>query len=80
MIPALNQTYHTSSERGQRRASSGDDEDNDKYAHKYTNTKSNTKKRTKYRKDQVCATFSKSRECKDIKYDILSASSEHHTK
>ena len=38
MILASRQTYRTSSERGQRRASSGDDKDNDKYAHKYANT------------------------------------------
>ena len=38
MILASLPTYHTSSERGQRRASSGDDNDDDKYAHKYTNT------------------------------------------
>merc|ERR1711963_176338 len=38
MILALLPTYRTSSERGQHRASSGDDNDDDKYAHKYTNT------------------------------------------
>ena len=38
MILASRPTYRTSSERGQRRASSGDDNDDDKYAHKYTNT------------------------------------------
>ena len=38
MILASRQTYRTLSERGQRRASSGDDKDDDKYAHKYTNT------------------------------------------
>ena len=37
MILASRKTYRTSSERGQRRASSGDDKDDDKYAHKYTN-------------------------------------------
>ena len=38
MILASRPTYRTSPERGQRRASSGDDNDDDKYAHKYTNT------------------------------------------
>ena len=33
-ISALQPTYHTSSERGQRQGSSGDDQDNDKDAHK----------------------------------------------
>ena len=36
--------------------------------------------KTKYRKDYMCGIFSKSRVCKDIKYDILSALSDHHTK
>ena len=46
-----------------------------------TNTKTKTKTnilkktKTKYRKDHTCAIFSKSRWCKDIKYDIFSASS-----
>ena len=38
MILASRQTYRTSSERGQHRASSGDYNDDDKYAHKYTKT------------------------------------------
>ena len=44
--------------------------DKDKDKDKYTE-----KTKTKYRKDHICAVFSKSRWCKDIKYDILSASS-----
>ena len=36
MILASQPTYRTSLERGQRRASSGDDNDDDKYAHKNT--------------------------------------------
>ena len=38
MILASQQTYRTSSKRGKRRTSSGDDKGDDKYAHKYTNT------------------------------------------
>ena len=45
-----------------------------------TNTKMKTKTKIKCRKDYTCGIFSKSRGCKDIKHDILSASPEHHTK
>ena len=74
MIPALQQTYHTLLERGQRRVSSGHDRDNDKYAHKYTKT------RIKYRKAKHVPHSRKAQSGMDIEYGILSASSEHHTK
>ena len=45
-----------------------------------TKTKTKTKTMTKCRKDYTCGIFLKSRGCKDIKYDILSASPEYHTK
>ena len=45
-----------------------------------TKTKAKTKTKTKYRKYYTRGIFSKSRGSKDIKYDILSASPEHHTK
>ena len=38
---------------------------------KLLHKKAKTKTKIKYRKDQTCAIFSKSRECKDIKYDIV---------
>ena len=41
-------------------------------------TKTKTKTKTKNGNDQTCAIFSESRGCKDIKYDILSASIEPH--
>ena len=43
-------------------------------------TKTKTKTKTKCRKDYTCGIFSERRVCKDIKYDILSASLEPHTK
>ena len=45
MILASLPTYRTSSERGQRRASSGDNNDDDKYAHKYTQIQRQTQER-----------------------------------
>jgi hypothetical protein len=73
VISAFQSTFHTSSERGQHRGSSGEDKynDKDKYRDKYN--KYRDKHKDKVQKIQDMCYILKSRGFRDIKYDILSS-------